>query len=121
MRNREKYKRDLVNVKADEWFHSATPFSKFLCSILDALGKCDPQNIFAEPVDNESVPDYLSVIVNPMDLSTMRERATSLYYDSLLEMKLDFELMINNCILYNPKDTVSKYDLHFLFMNSSLN
>lgn len=85
--------------------------------MLDEVGGRDPQGIFADPVDPEAVPDYQTVIHSPMDLATMRQKASELYYDSLLEMKLDFDLMIDNCLLYNSKDTVSELGhIYFIFL-----
>ncbi|XP_021954896.1 bromodomain-containing protein 1 isoform X2 [Folsomia candida] len=106
IRKREKQKRELVALRTEEWSFKTVPFVQLLLSVLNEIGGRDPQNIFAEPVDAEAVPDYHTVIHSPMDLSTMRQRAQQLHYDSLNEMKKDFQLMINNCLLYNSKETI---------------
>lgn len=40
-----------------------------------------------------------------MDFSTMRRRIDAHRYRSLEEFEEDFNLIINNCMLYNAKDT----------------
>ena len=52
------------------------------------------------------VPDYSSVVTQPMDLSTMRMKLDSGQYADLTMMEKDFDLMIANCLAYNNKDTV---------------
>jgi bromodomain and PHD finger-containing protein 1 len=115
IRKREKQKRELVAIKTETWAFTSSPFTQFLYSVLDELGARDTQGFFADPVDPEAVPDYHTVISSPMDLAKMRARATSLFYHSLFPMKLDFDLMIDNCLLYNSKDTVRKSFIHSLY------
>lgn len=40
-----------------------------------------------------------------MDFSTMRRRIDEHHYRSLEQFEEDFNLIINNCMLYNAKDT----------------
>lgn len=51
------------------------------------------------------VPDYLDIIKNPMDFSTMRKRIDAHFYRSLEGFEADFDLIISNCMTYNAKDT----------------
>lgn len=74
--------------------------------LLDSLYSKDKQEIFSEPVDIEEVPDYMDVVKVPMDLSTMRKKLKSGEYFSLDDMEFDFNLMIQNCLAYNNKDTI---------------
>ncbi|CAG9128073.1 unnamed protein product [Plutella xylostella] len=59
---------------------------------------------FAEPVDVEEVPDYLSIISTPMDLSTMQSKLTSGGYESDAQFVADAALVFRNCYTYN-RDT----------------
>lgn len=52
------------------------------------------------------VKDYSDVVTHPMDLSTMRQKAESHQYSDIDDLEKDFELMINNCLAYNSKDTI---------------
>lgn len=52
------------------------------------------------------VPDYLEHIKQPMDFSTMRKRLEAQGYSSLPEFEEDFDLIVDNCMRYNAKDTV---------------
>lgn len=52
------------------------------------------------------VPDYLDHIKQPMDFATMRKRLEAQGYRSLPEFEEDFDLIVDNCMKYNAKDTV---------------
>lgn len=74
--------------------------------VLDSLYAKDTGEIFTEPVDVDEVPDYMDVVKEPMDLSTMRKKLKHGEYFTLDEMEADFNLMIQNCLAYNNKDTI---------------
>lgn len=48
----------------------------------------------------------MTVVSEPMDLSTMRAKIDKEEYPDLKSMEKDFDLMIANCLAYNNKDTV---------------
>ena len=52
------------------------------------------------------VPDYLNVVKHPMDLSTMRQKAQAHQYQTVEQFASDFDLMVDNCLIYNHRDTV---------------
>ena len=57
---------------------------------------------FREPVDTAAVPDYLTVIKEPIDLSTIEKRIRQegqSYYRSKQMLFADLMLMVNNCKL----------------------
>jgi histone acetyltransferase len=60
---------------------------------------------FRKPVDPAEVPDYLSVITSPMDLSTMSKRLENEHYKSISEFTTDLKLIADNCRKYNDPDT----------------
>lgn len=82
------------------------PMQKFFLKIIDEIGSRDVKEIFHCPVDPEEVPDYHSMIKEPMDLSTMMEKVHRLEYESVESLEADFDLMIQNCLLYNDKETI---------------
>lgn len=61
-------------------------------------------NVFMTPVDPVAlnIPNYFQVIKRPMDLSTMTQKLKQGEYAKASEFKADFELMINNCLSFNP-------------------
>ena len=61
---------------------------------------------FLQPVNKDEVPDYYTVITNPMDLSTVEERLENDYYSSPRDMLADLKLIFNNCRQYNDPSTV---------------
>lgn len=81
------------------------PLEAAMGRLLDSLFAKDANEIFTEPVDLEEVPDYKDVVTHPMDLGTMRTKLRDGKYQSLDEMENDFNLMIQNCLAYNNKDT----------------
>eukprot|EP00047_Mylnosiga_fluctuans_P001870 m.222246 g.222246 ORF g.222246 m.222246 type:complete len:844 (-) comp10732_c0_seq1:3505-6036(-) len=66
---------------------------------------------FLTPVDDVllNLPDYYTIITNPMDLGTIKKRLRSGYYANAAACLADFELMFNNCYRYNrPTEDVYK-------------
>eukprot|EP00123_Amoebidium_parasiticum_P011246 comp20602_c2_seq3/m.26571 comp20602_c2_seq3/g.26571 ORF comp20602_c2_seq3/g.26571 comp20602_c2_seq3/m.26571 type:complete len:423 (-) comp20602_c2_seq3:226-1494(-) len=63
---------------------------------------------FYEPVDplKQQCPDYLNVIKQPMDLSTVRRKLDDRAYLTPAEFAVDMRLIFRNCIVYNPEDNV---------------
>ncbi|XP_066111080.1 bromodomain-containing protein 1 isoform X2 [Saccopteryx bilineata] len=106
LRKREKLKREQVKVEQMAMELRLTPLTVLLRSVLDQLQDKDPARIFAQPVSLKEVPDYLDHIKQPMDFSTMRKRLEAQGYRSLPEFEEDFDLIVDNCMRYNAKDTV---------------
>ncbi|XP_037016060.2 bromodomain-containing protein 1 isoform X1 [Artibeus jamaicensis] len=106
LRKREKLKREQVKVEQMALELRLTPLTVLLRSVLDQLQDKDPARIFAQPVSLKEVPDYLDHIKQPMDFATMRKRLEAQGYRSLLEFEEDFDLIVDNCMRYNAKDTV---------------
>ncbi|CAD0098797.1 unnamed protein product [Aureobasidium mustum] len=71
---------------------------------------------FKQPVDIVTVPTYLNVIRQPMDLSTIAFKLGSDVYDSAASFKADFELMFDNCDRFNaghPPSSVYEHGRQF--------
>ncbi|KAJ1606992.1 bromo domain-containing protein [Cryptosporidium canis] len=77
-----------------------------LHDIIHRLYKRDKQQIFAEPVNAEFVPDYYQVIKNPMDFSTMRKKVSQDEYKDFDSFASDIKLIITNCYTYNKIGTM---------------
>ena len=48
----------------------------------------------------------MSYVTTPMDFSTMHSKIMRHQYHSVEEFVDDFELIVNNCMCYNSKDTI---------------
>lgn len=85
---------------------SKSPVSKLLDHLLRALEKKDPHQFFTWPVTDDIAPGYSSIITNPMDFLTIRQKVDENLYSSLQEFGDDFKLMCENAIKYNHVETV---------------
>uniref|UniRef100_A0A3P8VKN0 Bromodomain-containing protein 2 n=1 Tax=Cynoglossus semilaevis TaxID=244447 RepID=A0A3P8VKN0_CYNSE len=64
---------------------------------------------FRQPVDAVALhlPDYYTIIKNPMDLGTIKKRLLNNYYYEAHECLRDFNTMFTNCYMYNqPADDI---------------
>jgi len=67
--------------------------------------KYAPMNsVFQLPVDPVAlnIPHYRQVVKHPMDLSTMAQKLNQGQYAKAGEFKKDFDLMVQNCVTFNP-------------------
>ncbi|XP_058126103.1 bromodomain-containing protein 7 [Anopheles ziemanni] len=83
-----------------------SPLAKLLDHLLKALEKRDPHQFFAWPVTDDIAPGYSSIILKPMDFSTIRQKIDDNEYNSVAEFSDDFKLMCENAIKYNHSETV---------------
>ncbi|XP_041861530.1 bromodomain testis-specific protein [Melanotaenia boesemani] len=77
--------------------------------VIKALRKHQYSWPFHEPVDAVALhlPDYYTVITNPMDLSTIKRRLQNRFYWEAEECIKDFNTMFTNCYVYNrPGDDI---------------
>ncbi|XP_068611161.1 bromodomain-containing protein 1 [Brachionichthys hirsutus] len=105
IRKREKLKREEIKQQETLLEMQLTPFSILLRALLDQLQAKDQAKIFTQPVDVSEVPDYLDHIKSPMDFSAMRRRIDEQGYNNLEPFESDFNLIVDNCMKYNSKDT----------------
>uniref|UniRef100_A0A3B4BMS5 Bromodomain-containing protein 2 n=1 Tax=Periophthalmus magnuspinnatus TaxID=409849 RepID=A0A3B4BMS5_9GOBI len=64
---------------------------------------------FREPVDayRLNLPDYHTIIKQPMDMGTIKKRLENNYYHEASECIQDFSTMFTNCYIYNkPTDDI---------------
>lgn len=78
---------------------------RFVANVLNEMFKRKHYSFaawFTEPVDPILVPDYLSVIAEPMDLSTIKKKWQQGVYDKSIGLfESDILLMLKNCYAYN--------------------
>lgn len=62
-----------------------SPLGLLLEHLLRALEKRDQNQLFAWPVTDNIAPGYSSIITNPMDFSTMKQKIDDGVYTSMME------------------------------------
>uniref|UniRef100_A0A8D0L9Z8 ATPase family AAA domain containing 2B n=1 Tax=Sphenodon punctatus TaxID=8508 RepID=A0A8D0L9Z8_SPHPU len=85
----------------------------FLRDVTKRLATDKRFNIFSKPVDIEEVSDYLEVIKEPMDLSTVITKIDKQNYLTAKDFLTDIDLICSNALEYNPdKDPGDKIIRH---------
>ncbi|KAK6180283.1 hypothetical protein SNE40_012469 [Patella caerulea] len=74
----------------------------FLRDVLTKLGRDRKFSMFTKPVDLEEVPDYLVIIKQPMDMSTMMTKIDLHEYLTVKSFMSDIDLICRNALEYNP-------------------
>ena len=78
--------------------------TRLLEQMLHHLQKKDVNGFFINPVNDNIAPGYSSIISQPMDFSSMREKIPN--YENLGTFRSDFELICRNAMTYNTVDTI---------------
>ncbi|KAB5539855.1 hypothetical protein PHYPO_G00093960 [Pangasianodon hypophthalmus] len=85
----------------------------FLRDVTRRLATDKRFHIFSKPVDIEEVSDYLEVIREPMDLSTIMTKIDTQKYTTAKDFLKDIDLICSNALEYNPdKDPGDKIIRH---------
>uniref|UniRef100_A0A3P9JWF6 ATPase family AAA domain-containing protein 2 n=1 Tax=Oryzias latipes TaxID=8090 RepID=A0A3P9JWF6_ORYLA len=85
----------------------------FLRDVTKRLATDKRFSIFSKPVDIEEVSDYLEVIRQPMDLSTIMTKIDTHQYLTVKDFLVDVDLICSNALEYNPdKDPGDKVIRH---------
>uniref|UniRef100_A0A3B3HWD7 ATPase family AAA domain-containing protein 2 n=1 Tax=Oryzias latipes TaxID=8090 RepID=A0A3B3HWD7_ORYLA len=85
----------------------------FLRDVTKRLATDKRFSIFSKPVDIEEVSDYLEVIRQPMDLSTIMTKIDTHRYLTVKDFLVDVDLICSNALEYNPdKDPGDKVIRH---------
>jgi hypothetical protein len=77
-----------------------------MLELLQKFRKLDKFKIFTNPVDVKFAPNYLQIIQNPMDFSTMEKNVHDNIYAKLEDFGKDVELIFRNCMTYNHPHTI---------------
>ncbi|XP_071554239.1 transcription initiation factor TFIID subunit 1 [Temnothorax nylanderi] len=91
---------------------------------------------FMKPVNKKMVKDYYSIVKRPMDLETISKKVSAHKYHSRNEFLRDIEQILENCTLYNGKespltnkaellvkvckDTLDEYDEHLTQLENNI-
>ncbi|GBG32091.1 Bromodomain-containing factor 1 [Hondaea fermentalgiana] len=76
-----------------------------LAGLLEDLMERDTQRYFCAPVDAEKLAllDYHQIVAHPMDLGTVKTRASKDFYATAVAMQKDIEQTFSNALLYNAR------------------
>ncbi|KAJ2701697.1 hypothetical protein H4218_001297 [Coemansia sp. IMI 209128] len=76
-------------------------------SVLGKLKRDETCWPFLKPVDPVAlgVPTYFDLVKNPMDMSTIQKKLAKKSYALVAEFVADIQLIIDDCFLFNLKDT----------------
>ncbi|XP_066501589.1 ATPase family AAA domain-containing protein 2-like [Hoplias malabaricus] len=74
----------------------------FLRDVTNRLAQDKRFKVFTKPVDTEEVPDYTTVIKQPMDLSTVLSKIDLHTYITVEDFLNDVDLIWKNALEYNP-------------------
>ncbi|SPJ13114.1 bromodomain protein, putative [Plasmodium sp. DRC-Itaito] len=96
---------NISKIKYDE-IEEVKSKNEVLTNLLNKLIAFDKKRIFLYPVNVQLVPDYLNVIKEPMDFTTMKHKLQNFKYKSFQEFEKDILLIINNCYTYNDPSTI---------------
>ncbi|EUD63976.1 hypothetical protein C922_05646, partial [Plasmodium inui San Antonio 1] len=99
------FKMSLNKIKYDE-LEELRRKNEVLMNLLNKLISFDKKRVFLYPVNVQLVPDYLNIIKEPMDFTTMKHKIQNYKYRGFQEFEKDFFLIINNCYTYNDKSTI---------------
>uniref|UniRef100_A0A8C4RFP4 ATPase family AAA domain containing 2B n=1 Tax=Erpetoichthys calabaricus TaxID=27687 RepID=A0A8C4RFP4_ERPCA len=98
---------------ADQEENTLRELRLFLRDVTKRLATDKRFNIFSKPVDIEEVSDYLEVIKQPMDLSTIMTKIDTHKYFTVKDFLVDIDLICSNALEYNPdKDPGDKIIRH---------
>lgn len=80
---------------------------KYCATVLKGLKRHPQSPPFQQPVDPVAlnIPDYFTVIKEPMDLSTVTKKLEGGEYKDADAFIADVRLMLNNCFTYNHPDS----------------
>ncbi|XP_041720951.2 ATPase family AAA domain-containing protein 2B-like isoform X1 [Coregonus clupeaformis] len=87
---------------ADQEENTLRELRLFLRDVTKRLAIDKRFNIFSKPVNIEEVSDYLEVIIQPMDLSTVMTKIDTHKYLTAKDFLVDIDLICSNALEYNP-------------------
>lgn len=82
--------------------HTLRELRIFLREICKKLANNKLFYMFTKPVDVDEVPDYMTIIKEPMDLETMMTKVDFHRYECAKDFLKDVDLICRNALEYNP-------------------
>lgn len=75
-----------------------------ILAVINTLSNLPYSVAFHRPVNTKKFPNYLEFVKEPIDLSTMRNKARHNKYVKYYDFLKDLELMRDNCVAYNGNE-----------------
>ena len=99
--------REKLKENADKSLLYFESWEKQAKKLINLLWKVKGAYLFHKPVDpiELGIPDYLQVIKNPMDFSTIKKKLSNNLYTNFKQFNDDIKLTFDNCYLYNGSNT----------------
>lgn len=99
----EKEYLDKLESEADDKLRYVESWEKLAKKAITSLWRMRESELFHRPVDpiELGIPDYFTIIKEPMDFSTIKKKLNAGLYSNFKEFQYDIDLVFNNCILYN--------------------
>nr|XP_019048061.1 hypothetical protein I302_04683 [Kwoniella bestiolae CBS 10118]OCF26991.1 hypothetical protein I302_04683 [Kwoniella bestiolae CBS 10118] len=104
VRKREKEKLRQVQVIKDVVDSFIFPHHGKLRVAFEKISAMDRQELYLNPVNRAEAPDYFEIIKEPMCWLWIDEKLEKNEYIDLSEFKRHIMLVLDNAMLYNPKD-----------------
>jgi len=79
-------------------------FNDLMEDIVDNCVKFDVTKLFHQAVKKKDYKDYYELVLNPMDLTSMKNKTKRCEYINLQQFKDDIDLIVNNSRLYNGEE-----------------
>ena len=112
----EKIKKYIKKYKNDDYYYNNKEisidksFNEILIDIIDKLMGHPISKPFRYPMDKETLNGlynkYINIIINHIDLYTIKNKILNNSYDDFISFNKDISLMFNNCFLFNEKDSL---------------
>ncbi|GJJ11325.1 hypothetical protein Clacol_005557 [Clathrus columnatus] len=82
------------------------PHQKVVRHAFEQIQSLDKNELFLRPVTRAEAPDYFDIIKDPMCFMTIEDKLNRGEYLHLDAFKIDVNLIFDNAMLYNKRDTV---------------
>ncbi|KIJ55279.1 hypothetical protein M422DRAFT_23890 [Sphaerobolus stellatus SS14] len=105
-RQREEHKLNQAKVLRGVITSLIFPHAAALKHALDQIQNLDKNQIFRRPVTRAEAPDYYDIIKNPMCFMEIENKIEKGDYLDLESFKADLNLVFDNAMVYNKRDTV---------------
>ena len=95
--------REKLKENADKSLLYFGAWEKQAKKLINMLWKVKGAYLFHKPVDpiELGIPDYLQIIKNPMDFSTIKRKLSNNLYTNFKQFTEDIALVFDNCYMYN--------------------
>jgi hypothetical protein len=95
--------REKLKENADKSLLYFGSWEKQAKKLINMLWKVKGAYLFHKPVDpiELGIPDYLQIIKNPMDFSTIKRKLSNNLYTNFKQFTEDIGLVFDNCYMYN--------------------